>query len=84
LSIYLLIVKKGKKVEEEKVEDTSVKPTRPIGTYIYYSTATVPKIKASEGIAHKDAMAKVGKLWADLSDEAKKPFVKMHEEDVAR
>lgn len=61
-----------------------MKPTRAIGAYIFYSNETIPKLKASEGISHKEAMGKTGKMWNDLSEEAKKPYVKMHEEDVVR
>jgi hypothetical protein len=77
--------KKGGKKEEKVVEeDTSLKPTRPISAYIYFSTETIPKLKADEGIAHKDAMAKAGKLWNELSEEDRKPYNKLHDESVAR
>ncbi len=68
---------------EESDEDV-VKPTRAIAAYIFYTTEMVPKIKADEGIAHKDAMAKAGKLWNDLSEEKKAPYNKKHDEDVKR
>ena len=72
--------------EEEKEEevDRTMKPTRPIAAYIYYTLEAVPKIKADEGIPHKDAMGRAGALWKELSDEQKKKFHKKHDEDVAR
>jgi hypothetical protein len=44
----------------------------------------IPKLKAEEGIAHKDAMAAAGKRWGELTEEQKKPYEKKHEEDVKR
>lgn len=55
--------KKSSKEEEEKKvaeEDHSIKPTRPIGAYIFYSNVNVPKIKEKEGLSHKEAMGKAG------------------------
>lgn len=81
--------KKGAKEKEEEeeqkaAEDHTLKPTRAISAYIFFSNETVPKLKAEEGISHKEAMGKAGKIWNDLSEEAKKPYNKMHDEDVVR
>lgn len=77
--------KSAKKKKEEKEEDDgALKPTRALSAYIFYSNVTIPKLKADEGLSHKDAMGKAGKLWNDLSEEAKKPYNKLHEEDVVR
>ena len=76
--------KKGKKEEEKKVEDNTLKPTRPSSAYIFFSNEMVPKIKADEGIPHRDAMAKAGKLWQELSEEKKKPYNDKNEEDKQR
>ena len=61
-----------------------MKPSRPTATYIFFSTATVPKLKADEGLSHKEAFAKAGRLWNELTEEQKKPYQKKHDEDVAR
>ena len=73
--------KKGKKDQDD--EDI-VKPTRPMAAYIYFSNEMIPKLKEKEGLAHKDAFAKAGKLWSELSDKEKEPFNKKNEEDKAR
>ena len=69
---------------KEEEDDKSKKPTRPISAYIYFSNHTVPKLKADEGISHKDAMKRAGSIWGELTDEEKKPFNKMHDDDVKR
>lgn len=58
-----------------------MKPSRALSAYIYYSNATIPKLKEKEGLSHKDAMGKAGKLWNELSDKDKEPYNKLHEED---
>ena len=73
--------KKGKKVEKE---DEIGKPTRALSAYIFYSNETIPKLKAEEGIAHKDAMGKAGQIWNTLTDDKKKKFNEMHDADVMR
>jgi len=55
----VILVDKKKEVAKEE-EDTSLKPTRPISSYIFFSNVTVPKVKKDEGVAHKDAMARAG------------------------
>ncbi len=74
--------KKGKK--EEKEDDGVVKPARPSGAYIFFSGEMIPKIKADEGLSHRDAMGKAGKLWNELSEEKKAPYNKMNEDDKKR
>lgn len=76
--------KKGKKAPVEEEDDGKLKPTRPSSAYLFFSLDTIPKLKKDEGIAHKDAMAKAGALWNELSEEKKVPFNKMHDEDVKR
>jgi hypothetical protein len=44
----------------------------------------VPKIKKDEGLAHKDAMSRAGELWGKLTEEEKKPYNKLHDQDVTR
>jgi len=44
----------------------------------------VPKIKKDEGLAHKDAMSRAGELWHKMSEEEKKPYNKLHDQDVTR
>jgi len=46
-----------------------VKPTRAISSYIFFSNEMVPKIKADEGITHKEAMSKAGETWRGYTDE---------------
>ena len=76
--------KKGKKDTKKEEEEHVTKPTRALSSYIFYSSAIIPKLKQDEGISHKDAMAKAGMLWNKLSDEEKKVYNKMHDEDVLR
>ncbi len=77
--------KKGKKAGEVASEDeNAVKPTRAIAAYIFYTLDAIPKIKEEEGLSHPMAMKKAGELWNNLSEEAKKPYVKKHDNDVAR
>ena len=73
--------KKGKKVEKE---DEAGKPTRALSAYIFYSNETIPKLKAEEGIAHKDAMGKAGQIWNTLSDDKKQKYNDLHDADVKR
>lgn len=77
------IAKKEKK-GAKKEESEGIKPTRAIAAYIFYSNEQVPKIKAAEGISHKEAMGKAGKKWHELTEEEKKPYNKMHDDDVVR
>ena len=70
--------------KDKAEEDDKVKPSKPIGTYIYYSNSNVPKIKEAEGCSHKEAMSKCGEQWAKASDKEKAPFVKQHEDDIKR
>lgn len=70
--------------EEEKVEDTTVKPTKAIGAYFYFSGEKIPQLKAEKGISHKEAMVESGKIWNEMSDEAKKPYTKKNEADKVR
>ena len=55
-----------------------------IGAYIYYNTATTKRLKEEEGLSHKDAFAKAGKMWQTATEEEKKPFVEQHEADQKR
>lgn len=45
-------------IEEEKADVH--KPTRAISAYIFYSNDQVPKIKAQQGVSHKEAMSIAG------------------------
>lgn len=74
--------KKVHKKEEEK--DERVKPQRPLNNYIYYSNDMVPKIKAEQGIPHKEAMVKAAEIWKEMSEKEKKPYNDMHYQDVER
>ncbi len=67
-----------------KEEPEGIQPTRPMSTYLFFSNETIPKLKAEEGIAHKDAMSAAGKRWNALTEEEKEPYNKMHEEAVQR
>lgn len=64
--------KKGAKKEEPE----GIKPSRAVSAYIFYSNDQVPKIKASEGISHKEAMGVAGKRWHEITEEEKKPYNK--------
>ena len=44
----------------------------------------IPKVKADEGIAHRDAMTRVGELWTKLSDADKKKYEDMNAADKKR
>jgi hypothetical protein len=61
-----------------------VKPSRAIGAYIYFNTEMCAKLKEKEGISHKEAFAKAGKMWGELSEKDKEPYNKKAEEDKAR
>lgn len=78
--------KKGgkNKKKDEKPEQDVIKPTRAISAYIYFSNDIVPKLKAKEGLSHKDAMGRAGKLWGEMSQKEKEPYEKMNKDDVAR
>ncbi|CDW84813.1 UNKNOWN [Stylonychia lemnae] len=75
---------KGKKDEASEPEEEKLKPTRAISSYIYFSNEMVPKIKKDDGLSHKEAMSKAGELWGKLSADDKKPFDKLHDDDVKR
>lgn len=80
----MFLAKSSKKGKKEKEDPNVVKPTRAISSYIFFSNETIPKLKEEKKIAHKDAMGEAGKIWNKMSDDEKKPFDKMHEEDVKR
>ena len=44
----------------------------------------LPKLKAVEGISHKDAIAKIGKTWNTLDDKNKKKYNELHDADIIR
>lgn len=67
----------------DKSED-KIKPPHPITAYIYFSTATVPRIKAERGCTHIEATKLAGAEWNKLSEEAKAPFVQKHKDDKVR
>ena len=75
--------KSGKEVTAAE-EDNTMKPTRPLSTYIYYSNETVPKLKKESGLDHRAAMSKAGELWNKLSDSERKKFDELHAKDVIR
>ena len=81
------IEKKGKKDETKEEEEdvaTGLQPTRALNPYMFFSNEMVPKIKADEGLAHKDAMSRAGQLWGQMNDDEKKPYVEKHDKDVKR
>ena len=69
--------KKGEK--EKKIEDDVVKPTRALGSYIYFSNDNLQKIKARDNCDHKEAMRKAGAEWNAMSEEEKSPYEKLHQ-----
>jgi hypothetical protein len=74
----------GKSIKSEMKEDTGRKPLKAINAYLLYQNDIVPKLKSEEGLSHRDAMGKAGKLWQELSDKEKASYNKIHEEDVQR
>lgn len=52
-------------------EDKIGKPTRPVNAYIFFSNEIIPKIKADEGVSHKDAMSRAGEMWGKMTDAEK-------------
>ena len=62
-----------------KVENTEGMPPKAIGPYIFYSNDMVPKIKAEEGLDHREAMKKAGERWHDLTEEEKAPYEQLHQ-----
>lgn len=76
--------RKSLKDEHVEAEDSSKKPTKAVSAYLYYSNETIPKIKQDEGISHREAMGKAGKIWSDLTEEEKKPYDELHHQDVKR
>jgi len=74
----------AEKKKPVKVEDNTVKPTKPLSAYIFFSTQEVPKIVKEQQIPHKDAMKVAGANWGKLTEEEKAPFLKKHEDDKLR
>lgn len=75
---------KGKEKEEEKIvkvedSDKILKPTKAPNAYILYANDTIPQLKKQDpNLAHRDAMAKAGKLWSNLSEKEKAPYIEKH------
>ena len=57
---------------------------RPLSAYIFFSNEMVPKVKAEEGISHREAMSRAGELWGKLSDADKKKYDEMNAADKKR
>ena len=72
--------KKSRKMEKV----AQVMPPHAIGAYIYFSNATVPRIKTERGCTHAEAFKMAGAEWNQLSEEAKAPFVQKGVADKAR
>lgn len=73
-----------KKAEKKKDDDNTMKPSRPLSAYIYFSTEWVPKIKKDEGLDHRAAMSRAGEIWNTMKDDEKKKFNDLHDKDVKR
>ena len=72
--------KKSRKMEKVAV----VEPPEATPPYVYFSTATVPRIKTETGCTHAEAFKLAGAEWNQLSEEAKTPFVQKGAADKAR
>jgi hypothetical protein len=70
--LFHLFTESAKKVET--AEEKAAKPTRALSSYIFFSNEMVPKVKAEEGVQHKDAMKRCGEIWATYGDEEKKKY----------
>ncbi len=90
VSIILILMsvrigkKTGKKEGKKEEEYLGVKPTKALGSYIFFSNENVPKIKADEGVDHRTAMKRAGEIWGGLSADAKKKYEDMHDKDLKR
>lgn len=73
-----------RKSKGKKDDDKTVKPSRAIGAYFYFSGEFVPKIKEKEGISHIEATKRSGEEWGKMSDKDKEPFMKSHLKDQKR
>jgi hypothetical protein len=74
----------SEKKKKEEADDGALKPTRPTPAFFFFAGEKTKDLKEKEKITHKEAQAKAGVLWNEMSEEAKKPFAKMHDDDVAR
>ena len=72
--------KKSRKMEKV----AQVMPPHAIGAYIYFSNATVPRIKTERGCTHAEAFKMAGAEWNQLSEEAKAPWLQKGAADKAR
>jgi hypothetical protein len=75
--------KKVPKVGPRAVDSSAVKPTRALSAYIFYSLERTAQLKTL-GKTQVEAMKIAGADWQGLSEEAKAPFIKKHEEDQKR
>ena len=71
--------KAAKKEEElkkssKKEDDGSLKPTRGVSAYLFFNSETVERLKKEEGLSHREALAKSGQLWKELSEDDRAPW----------
>lgn len=57
---------KSGKQKEEKVKE--VKPPKALNAYFFFSGEYLPKLKAEEGLSHREAMVRAGADWAKMSE----------------
>ncbi|CAG9314257.1 unnamed protein product [Blepharisma stoltei] len=68
--------------EEKPVKHDGIQPKRARSAYIFFSTEKRPEI--SEEYKGKEAMKKLGAMWKECSDAAKKPYIALAEKDKER
>ncbi len=60
-------------------------PKQAKSAYIFFCTAKREEVKAANPeMSSKDITKELGKMWGELSEEEKVPFVKQHDEDKVR
>jgi len=65
------------------VEEDKLKPTRPLSSYIYFSSERTKQIKAT-GKSQIEAMKQCGAEWNTLTEEQKAPYNAKNKADELR
>ena len=51
---------------------------------MFFSGETITRLINEQSMKMTDAAKQAGVLWGEMTEEAKQPFVKKHDEDVQR
>lgn len=74
----------GHKLKEKFPDYEGVEPKKPLSAYFCFSMAKVPQLRAERSLKITEATKAVSKLWAEMSDIEKAPYVKLAEDDHKR